>query len=74
MDPEDLPTFLDKIHTTKESRVDILRLVSSPGVVTEASLDDDGIEKELPKINESFVKPCIGKPAPASACGPFVLL
>lgn len=74
MDPEDLPTFLDKIHTTKDSRVDILRLVSSQGVVTEAFLDDDGIENELVKINESIVKPCISTPASASSWGPFALL
>lgn len=74
MDPEDLPDFLDKIHTTKESRVGLLRLVSSQDVVTEASLDDDGIEKELAKINESVVKPLLGTPAPVSVCGPFALL
>lgn len=74
MDPEDLPAFLDKIHTTKESSVGLLRLVSSQDVVTEVSLNDDGIEKELARINESVVKPLIGTPPPVNACGPFALL
>lgn len=74
MDPEDLPAFLDKIHTTKESRVGLLRLVSCQDVVTEASLDDGSIGKELARINESVVKPLIGTPAPVSACGPFALM
>lgn len=74
MDPEDLPAFLDKIHTTKESRVDLLRLAPSQDVVAKACLGDDDIEKELARINESVVKPIIGTPAPVSACGPFALL
>lgn len=74
MDPDDVPAFLDKIHTTKESRVDILRLVPSEGVVTEAALDDKGIENELANNNTSVVKPNIGNLASSTACGPFVLL
>lgn len=74
MDPGDIPAFLNKIHTTEQSRVDILQLVSSQGVVTKATLDDDEIEKELFKINTAVVKPLIGLPILAPACGPFVLL
>lgn len=74
MDPQDLPAFIEKIHTTKESRVDILRLVFPHGVVTEATLDDGCLEAELAKVKESVVKPLIGAPAPTSTCGQFVLL
>lgn len=74
MDPEDLPAFLDRIYTTDESRVDLLRLVFPQDVITEATLDDHGIVKELAKVRESVVKPFIGTPAPAPAWGPFVLL
>lgn len=74
MDPEDLPKFLEGFNTTKESRVDILRLVTSQGVVTEATLDDDGIDTELAKVKESAIKPLIGAPALVSTREPFVLL
>lgn len=74
MDPEDVPAFLDEIHTTKESRVDILRLVPSEGVVTEAALDDDRLKNELAHANMSVVKPHIGNIASPLAWGPFVLL
>lgn len=74
MDPEDLPAFLEKIHTTKESRVDILRLVLPHGFVTEATLDDGGLETELAKVKESVVKPLIGTPATTSTRGQFVIL
>ena len=74
MDPEDLPAFLNKIHTTEQSHVDILQLVSSQSVVIKATLDDDEIEKELSKVNTSVVKPLIDVPALASTRGPFFLL
>lgn len=74
MDPEDLPKFLEGFNTTKESRVDVLRLVPSQGIVTEATLDDDGIDTELAKVKESAIKPLIGAPALVSTQGPFVLL
>lgn len=74
MDPEDLPNLLESLNTTKESRVDVLRLVFSQGVVTEATLNDDGVKNELAEINESVVKPLTSTPASASAWGPFVLL
>lgn len=74
MDPEDLPNFLEGLNTTKESRVDVLRLVSSQDIVTEATLDDDGVESELAKVKESVIKPLVGALAPVSTWGPFVLL
>lgn len=74
MDPEDLPNFIEGLNTTKESRVDVLRLVSSQGLVTEATLDDDGVDSELAKVKESAIKPLIGAPASVSTWGPFVLL
>ncbi|KAL2277504.1 hypothetical protein FJTKL_15421 [Diaporthe vaccinii] len=73
MDPEDLPNFIEGLNTTKDSRVDVLRLVSSQGLVTEATLDDDGVESELAKVKESAIKPLIGAPASVSTWGPFVL-
>ncbi|KAI3396754.1 hypothetical protein diail_11716 [Diaporthe ilicicola] len=76
MDPEDLPALLDRIHTTNESRVDVLRLLSLENGFTEATLDDHGIEEELEKVRDSVVEPPIEPPAPATATawGPFVLL
>lgn len=74
MDPEDLPDFLDKILTTKESRVDILRLVPSEGVVTKVALDDDRLRNELANINTSVVKTITGNLASSTTWGPFVLL
>lgn len=73
MDPEDVPAFLDKIHTTDESRADILRLVPSEDAVTKAALDDKALENELTDVNRSVVKPLVGKLA-SSSWGPFVLV
>lgn len=73
MDPEDVPAFLDKIHTAEKSSVDILRLVPSETAVTNTALDDKAIVNELADINRSVVKPLVGKPA-SSSWGPFVLV
>lgn len=74
MDPEDLPNFLEGLNTTKESRVDVLRVVFPQGVVTESTLDDGGIERELAEVNETVVKPLIGTPEAVPASRSFVLL
>ncbi|KAG8160665.1 hypothetical protein KVR01_008929 [Diaporthe batatas] len=73
MDPEDVAAFLDKIHTTEESRADILRLVPSEDAVTKTGLDDEAIESELGDVSKSVVKPLISKPV-SSSWGPFVLV
>lgn len=76
MDPEDFPALLDRLHTTTESRLQLLQLEHEK-VASRSSrktdLDDDGIATELQKVRASISQPILER-RPTVATGPFVLL
>lgn len=73
MDPEELPTLLETIHTTKESSVKLWRLEhgSTPDEVT---LDDCGVRDELNNIRKSVMQSEQRALSNADVNGQFILL